>query len=122
MPNKYFKPNPGIVEAGERFVESLKTMKADYPFEPNMGNTLISLYNSKFTPIENIDKESGDKKRLCERTYSTSIGEITPEYINSIAGSTSQVCDLILKLDTIDEVKLVVEAIRDNWKRYYQSC
>ncbi len=61
-------------------------------------------------------------KRLCETEIETSQGIVTPDNINEFASSVVGLCKFINTLETVDEIKLLTNAIQDNWNRYYESC
>jgi len=60
--------------------------------------------------------------RPCECCIQHPLGEITPEFINTLAGNSEELAKFLLKTGDIQIVHRVCEAVADNWRRFYSSC
>lgn len=78
--------------------------------------------------IKKINKTDRDMLlRPCERTYNFQGIEFTPDYINELASRNRLVFLLNDKkqegiIFDNDEIYQLIEAVCDNWRRYYESC
>jgi len=101
--NEYKNSREGLKEEAERWVKEARKDAKEWQ----------SCFDKKF--------------RLCERTYYFQGIEFTPDYINELA-SRNRLLFLLSdkKQEGIifdnDEIYQLIEAVCDNWSRYYESC
>ncbi len=60
--------------------------------------------------------------RPCKRIIETSAKTFTPDDINKLASNIGSFCEYILQLNSLEEIKELALAIKDNWHRYIASC
>jgi len=87
----------------------------------------ISLDDNKTQKNSDKQVELNLKLRPCERTYYFQGIEFTPDYINELASRNGLLWILKNKKNNgiifdNDEIYQLIEAVCDNWSRYYESC